>query len=198
MEGWVSTMTAPIVPDGPQRQPIVPDQRTAVPDGQEPRPAVPRGPQRQPPRVNASQLWAGGVATAIVAGLIALVGVLASRWLLNIPILSPRQAGAYGNAHTTALVLLAAAAALAATALIHLLLLSTPRPLAFFGWIIALATVVVVLLPFRTDAPLADKAATAIVVGVIGIAIGSLLTSVADRATRTSSPLTREPVDHRY
>ena len=35
---------------------------------------------------------------------------------------------------TTGLVLTAAAAALAATALVHLLMVSTPRPLMFFGW----------------------------------------------------------------
>src|SRR5260370_16956240 len=39
-------------------------------------------------------------------------------------------------------------------ALAHLLLASTPRPLVFFRWIVGLATVVVVLYPFSTAAPL--------------------------------------------
>jgi hypothetical protein len=47
-----------------------------------------------------------------VAGLIALVGVLACRWLFNIPILAPRHDGAYGDAHTTTLILVPALAAL--------------------------------------------------------------------------------------
>jgi hypothetical protein len=63
-----------------------------------------------------------------VAALVALVGVLVCRWLLQIPLLSPKQDGAYGDVHTTDLMLVAAAAALVATALAHLLLLSTPRP----------------------------------------------------------------------
>jgi uncharacterized protein DUF6069 len=149
-----------------------------------------QGSRQSHPHVAAGRLWAGGVATAVVAGLAALVGVVASRWLFNIPILAPRQDGAYGNATTTALVLAAAAAALLATALIHLLVLSTPRPLAFFSWIIGLATVLLVLFAFRTEAPLTSKAATSVVYLIIGIAIGTLLGGVADRSITTT------PADH--
>ena len=67
----------------------------------------------------------------------------------------------------------------------HLLLLSTPRPLTFFGWIIGLATVLVVLVPFSTAAPLTAKAATAVVDLVLGVAIGSLISGVAARSVRT-------------
>jgi hypothetical protein len=124
------------------------------------------------------------VATAVVAGLIALVGVLVSRWLFAIPLLAPERDGAYGDAHTTAVVLVAAAAALVGTAALNLLLLSTPRPQAFFSWIIGLVTVLAVILPFRTTAPLSAKIATAVVTLVIGLAIGSLLSSVATRSVR--------------
>lgn len=75
--------------------------------------------------------------------------------------------------------------ALIATALLHLLLLTTPRPLTFFGWIIALATLVAVLFPFSTTAPLSQKFATAAVNLFIGIATGSLLTSVGARSIRS-------------
>jgi hypothetical protein len=148
------------------------------------------GRQRQwgPPRVNAGQLWAGGVATAIVAGLVALVGVLVCRWLLSVPILAPQGDGAYGDVHTTDFVLAAAGAALIATALAHLLLVSTPRPLVFFWWVASLATLIVVLYPFSTAAPLSAKVATAAVDLVIGIAIGSLITGVAERSTRVRTP----------
>jgi hypothetical protein len=134
--------------------------------------------------VDAGRVWSGGVATAVVAGLVALVGVLICRWLFAIPILAPKSDGAYGDAHTTAVVLVAAAAALVATGLLHLLLLGTPRPLAFFSWIVGLATVLVVIVPFRTTAPLSAKIATALVELVIGIAIGSLLNSVGARSVR--------------
>jgi Family of unknown function (DUF6069) len=129
-------------------------------------------------------LWSGGVATAVVAGLVALVGVLVCRWLLNIPVLAPRHDGAYGDAHTTTLVLVAAGAALVATIVMHLLLLAVPRPTVFFGWIVALVTVVFVIFPFRTGAPLKEEVATAAVYLVIGIAIGSLLSGVGERARR--------------
>ncbi|HUA41529.1 MAG TPA: DUF6069 family protein [Streptosporangiaceae bacterium] len=136
------------------------------------------------PQVDAGKLWPGGIATAVVAGLIALVGVLVCRWLFGIPLLAPKSEGAYGDVHTTDLVLLAAAAALVATGLAHLLLLSTPRPLTFFGWIIGLATVLAVLVPFSTSAPLTAKVATAVVDLVLGVAIGSLISGVAARSVR--------------
>ena len=164
-------MTVPMSPGTPERRPYA----------QEP-PAYP--PRRARPGVDARQLWSGGVATAVVAGLIALVGVLVCRWLFNIPILAPKRYGAYGDAHTTTLVLLAGAAALVATLLAHLLLLSTPRPMVFFGWIVGLITVIVVIFPFRTDAALSHKIATAALYLIIGIAIGTLIAGVGERATR--------------
>ena len=46
-------------------------------------------PPETPRRVDARQLWSGGAATAVVAALVALVGVLVCRWLFKIPILAP-------------------------------------------------------------------------------------------------------------
>jgi Family of unknown function (DUF6069) len=148
------------------------------------RQAAPAPPPDRRPRVDAGKLWPGGVATAVVGALVALVGVLVCRWLFGIPLLAPKSDGAYGDVHTTDLVLLAAAAALVATGLVHLLMLSTPRPLTFFAWIIGLATVLAVLLPFSTSAPLTAKVATAVVDLALGIAIGSLLNGVAARSIR--------------
>jgi hypothetical protein len=148
--------------------------------------------------VDAGRLWPGGIATAVVAALVALAGVLICRWLFKIPLLAPKSDGAYGDVHTTGMVLAAAGAALIATALLHLLLIGTPRPLAFFHWIIGLATLLAVLFPFSTSAPLTAKAATAIVDLVLGIAIGSLLSSVASRSLSTRSggypPVARDPL----
>jgi hypothetical protein len=145
--------------------------------GQEPEPEYQR-------RVDGRTLWSGGVATAVVAALIALVGILVCRWLFTIPILAPKRDGAWGAASTAGYVFASAAVALFATALMHLLLLSTPRPQTFFTWIIGLATVIAVVFPFSTAAPASQKAATALVNLVLGIAIGSLLSGVSMRATR--------------
>ena len=88
-EGWhpATTPISPaITPDGPGR-------RVGVGAG-------------------ANKLWAGGAASALIAGLVALTGVLVSRWLFNLPLLAPRQDGAYGDVHTTGLILVAVAAAI--------------------------------------------------------------------------------------
>jgi hypothetical protein len=136
------------------------------------------------PRLNPGPLWAGGVATAIVAALIAVVGILVCRWLFTIPILAPKRAGAWGDASTGTYALASAGAALVATAIMHLLLLGTPRPQAFFFWIIGLATVVAVVFPFSTAAPVSQKADTGVVNLILGIAIGSLVNGVASRAVQ--------------
>ena len=157
-------------------------------------------------QVDARPLWSGGVATAVVAALIALVGILVSRWLFNISFLSPRREGAWGNASTLGYVLAAAACALAATALMYLLLISTPYPRVFFGWIIGLATLVAVVFPFSTTAPTSQKIATGLLNLVLGVAIGSLIGEVSRRATtrrrvvrggydRPTYPPTRTPGD---
>jgi Family of unknown function (DUF6069) len=135
-------------------------------------------------RLDARPLWSGGVATAVVAALIALVGILVCRWLFNVPILSPRGEGAWGNASTVGYVFAAAACALVATALMYLLLLSTPYPRVFFGWIIGLATIVAVVFPFSSTAPTSQKIATGLLNLVLGIAIGTLIAEVSRRATR--------------
>jgi hypothetical protein len=137
-------------------------------------------------RPDSGRFWAGAVATAVVAALIALVGILICRWTLNIPILAPAGDGAWGDAHTGEYALLAALVALVAAGLLYLLMLSTPQPDLFFRWIIGLVTLIAVVYPFSSGAPLDQKAATAIVNLVLGLAIGSLLTATSARAIRRS------------
>ena len=76
------------------RQPEPRSQRTSSPDR----------------TVNARQLWSGGAATAVVAALIALAGILVCRWLFGIPVLAPRQDGAWGDASTAGYAMPAGAA----------------------------------------------------------------------------------------
>lgn len=144
---------------------------------------VRRGPSNGPV-VNAGRLWAGGVATAIVAALIGLVGLLIVRALLQIPYLAPIRSGALGDSRTALLCAAAAIAALAATGLAHLLLLSTPRPMAYFGWIAGLITTVAVVLPILNDDPIAVSLATGVIHLVIGLAVISLVTGAALSSTR--------------
>ncbi len=139
-------------------------------------------------RPDSGQFWAGGVATAVVAALIALVGILVCRWTLGIPILAPASDGAWGDAHTGEYALVAACVALAATGLLYLLVLGTPQPRMFFAWIMGLATLVAVVYPFSTGAPADQKGATAVVDLVLAVALTSLLTAVAARAVRRPGP----------
>jgi hypothetical protein len=162
-----------------------PDRHAPVaPTGKEQLVTVPSDVSRT---VDAGRLWTGGVATALVAALVAFVGVLIARGLFGVPVLAPTEEGTLGDASTFQLAALAALAALLATGLLHLLLVSTPQPRRFFGWIMALATLAVTLLPFLTDADLGEQVATAAIYLAIGVSIGSLLSGVALRATRLRS-----------
>jgi uncharacterized protein DUF6069 len=142
------------------------------------------GGTRPRPKVDAGRLWTGGLATAAVAALVAVVGVLVARGLFEVPLLAPTGEGALGDASTARLAGLAAGAALLATALMHMLLVSTPRPGQFFTWIVALATLIAVILPFLTDAEPNTKIATAALNLSVGATIGSLVSSVARGAVR--------------
>ena len=134
--------------------------------------------------VDAGRLWMGGVATAAVAALVAVVGVLIARGLFNVAVLAPEGQGTWGDASTAMLAALAAAAALLATGLMHLLLLTTPRPWRFFTWIMVLATLAVAVAPLLTDEDTVTRFTTAAIYVAIGIAIGSLVSSVARSAVR--------------
>ena len=153
---------------------------------------VPGAPDRSP--VDANRLWAGGLATAVVAALIALVGLLIVRAVLRIALLAPNEAGAFGDGDTAVLCVVAAAAALAATGLAHLLLLATPRPLSYFGWIVGLLTAIAVVLPLLAGGSLAIAVAQSVIHLVIGLAIGSLVAGAARSAVRVR----RAPYDQRF
>ena len=147
-------------------------------------------PVTTPPRpsVNGGRLWAGGADTALVAALIAIVGILLTRGIFGVPILAPKGEGAWGDASTGWYAVGAAVVALAATGLMHVLLLTTPRPMLFFSWVVGLATVGAMLAPFITDASLASRLCTAVLNGVLGAAIGSLVAGTARTAVRPAAP----------
>ncbi|PZF81299.1 DUF6069 family protein [Jiangella anatolica] len=137
-----------------------------------------------PPEVDARRLWSGGVATALVGALIAVVGIVLVRGVLDIPVLAPEGEGVWGDASTGWYAAGAALAALVSTGLAHVLLLTTPQPLRFFGWVVGLATVIGVVAPFTSDADLDAEVATAGLNLVLGVAIGTLVASVARAAVR--------------
>ncbi|NYH52010.1 MULTISPECIES: DUF6069 family protein [Nocardiopsis] len=143
--------------------------------------------------VNTTRLWSGGLATAVVAALVIFAGTLVFRGVFGIPVLAPEDAGNLGDASTVAYALMAAVAALLATGLMHLLLLSAPRALKFFGWILGLATAIAAVAPFSEAAGTPSQIATAVINLVTGIAIITLLRSVARSATLSSRSVATDP-----
>lgn len=140
-------------------------------------------PRRDTPRVDAVRLWTGGLATTAVSALVALVGVLVVQVLARVV---PRIADtpiAHGSG-TTLLCVGAALAALAATGLAHLLTVSTPRPIAYLGWIVGLVTAAATVVPLTSGVPL-TAAAGAVINLVIGLAVGSLVTGATVSAIRS-------------
>jgi hypothetical protein len=141
--------------------------------------ANPAYPQR--PVVDARRLWAGGFATALVAALIAAVGVLIATGLFDFEVIAP---GGFTETEAVNYAIAAAVAALLATALIHLLIAAVPRPFAYFNWIMGLAIVAVTLLPFASSQELSTKVSTALINLVTGVAIASLTSGTAARLAR--------------
>lgn len=139
-------------------------------------------------RVVASRLWAGGCATALVAALAAIVAVLIARGLFDVPVLAPKGEGTWGGIGTVAYAVGAAVAALGATALLHLLLISTPRAKSFFVTIMLLVTAIAVVIPLGLSAKLDARLATAAGNLLIGVVITATLSGVAGAAVWTGRP----------
>lgn len=148
----------------------------------ESQPAPPPASDR--PVVDAAKLWSGGAATAVVVALIAIVGILIARGVLDIFILAPGERGTWDAASATTYAICAAIGALAATALMHLLLLTTPQPGMFFGAIMLLLAVVVGVWPFTTGAKLENQVATAALNVVIVLAGWILISGTAHRVVK--------------
>lgn len=138
----------------------------------------------EPTIPNPSRLWAGGIATALVAALVVIVGVLIARGILHVAVLAPKRASSYGNSTTSVYAATAAAATLLAVALLHLLLVIAPRPLSFFLWIAGLTDVAAIAAPFARTASLESQIATAVINLAVGVAVISLLSGVARAAVR--------------
>lgn len=147
----------------------------------------PAGAADTTPQVNAGKLWAGGLATAVVAALVAFVGILLARGVFDVAVLAPKGEGAWGDADTWTYALLAGLAALLATGLMHLLILFAPRPIRFFRWILTLATLAAVIAPIAVDRS-GPGVATALINLALGITVGTLVSGVARSAT---SPVPR-------
>ena len=143
-------------------------------------PESPHG--REPGPFSVARLWAGGAATALVAGLVSLTGLLTARDLFDAVVLAPKGPDAWGQAEVVTHALVAAACAFAATGLLEVLLPTTPDAVRSFTWIALLVAGLAAVLPLEPALPLGDRVATAVVNGAIGVAITACLRDVARRS----------------
>jgi hypothetical protein len=140
------------------------------------------------PGINPARLWASGLATAVVAALLAVVGILIARGVLDVAVLAPKGEGIWGNANTFTYAMVSALAALVATGLMHLLYLAVATPTQFFTWIMVLITLIAVVLPLTLTVEPGPKIATAVINLAIGIAITVILNAVASAAQTPRRP----------
>ena len=191
---------SPAPAPGDHRQPYWPQERADLPEtavlpetteawGADPdQERQARTPRRPDPtrRFDAGRLWAGGVATALVAALLAVLGILTARGLFEVAVLAPKGEGAWGNANTFTYALVSMACTLAATGLMQLLLITTPNAIRFFSWIMVLTTLIAVVLPLSLNVATESKVFTAVLNLLIGVVITLLLCGVAGSARRKS------------
>jgi len=140
------------------------------------------------PELDERRFRAAGLATSIVAALIAVVGVVIARGVFKIPLLGSPDSGVWGNAATLAYAGAAFGCGLLATGLLFLLLRTTPSPITYFGWIVGLVTAVAAVIPLTMGSDYGAKVATSLINAAIGIAIGTLTVSSARRSILYSPP----------
>jgi hypothetical protein len=156
-----------------------------------PQNAYPRSPRQRPsprPELDERRFRAAGLATSIVAALIAVVGVVIARGVFGIPLLGSPDVGVWGNAATVAYAFAAFGCGLLATGLLFLLLRTTPSPITYFGWIVGLLTAFAAVIPLTMGTDFGAKVAACLVNAAIGVAIGALTVSAARRSILYSPP----------
>jgi len=132
--------------------------------------------------VDAKQLWAGAAATIVVAALVAAVGVLVIETFLDVKLLPPAERGVLGWSNKASYPAGAAVLALGAAGVLHLLLLGVPRPLVFFGWLMALVGIALAVVPFGRDAALKVQVCTAAMEVAVVLSVWTLLSAAGRRA----------------
>lgn len=135
-------------------------------------------------QIDAQKLWIGGLMAGVVAAGVAIVGLLIVRGVFDLEVFTRGNDGNVVNASTWWYAVVSFGAAVVATGLLHLLLIAAPSPWSFFTWIVWLAIVIAVIIPFTTDAELPDKVGTAAVNLAIGIAVYSIVLGVGRSAAR--------------
>ncbi len=164
----------------PARTPGVPTQPVGQPPADARAQPVTTGTENPRLALEVGRYWAGALATMLVAALIGLAASFILEEVLGLDI--QPQADLLGTgSDTMAWVVAGALFALLAAIVLYLLVLSTPRPRSFFGWVVARATVILAAVPFAGRADLVPAILAAVVWIIIGSAVYSLLTGTLSR-----------------
>jgi hypothetical protein len=135
--------------------------------------------QRHGPSIDQGRFWAGVAATAVVAALAAALGVIVLD-VFDVNLLAPPLGGSRGLGWAGS----ALVAAVLGGVVLLLLVMTTPRPRVFFGWIVFLVTAAAAVLPFTRDASTEAQVATCALCVLIGLVVGTSLGAVAGRTVR--------------
>jgi hypothetical protein len=147
--------------------------------------------------VDAARFWGGGAATACIAALVAVAGVLICRDVFDVELVRPALLLEAADSFVGDYALTAFLLALAATAVAYALALVTPRPTVFFGWIVALVTVCGVVAPFAIGDELESQVATAVINAALGLCIGTLIGAVMSRTVYITTVPRPDPTQWR-
>jgi hypothetical protein len=147
-------------------------------------PAQPaRGFRRPEFELDQIRYWVGAGLTAVIAALVGLVGLVVAHGILHVPVaigsgtdLTPLHATMYGLA--------AAGLAILAAGIYDGMLHVAPRPLAYYGWLTGILTLLAVLLPFTTSATVHAQLALALMNLAVGLTITLLVPLAATNARR--------------
>ncbi|AEG44897.1 hypothetical protein [Isoptericola variabilis] len=130
-------------------------------------------------RLNAGRFWAGAAATVLVCALIGFAASVIIEQVFDLELLSPPDLFDAGTSASWAGA--GALFALLAAVVLQLLVVATPRPSMFFGWLVGLTAVILAVLPFTGDPDVLPAVLTALVWIVLGLAVWSMLTGVLSR-----------------
>lgn len=184
----------PVGPDGsPAQTPGVPPYDLTPPPSVVPtaEPAdgwgAPAPASRSLLELDRGRFWSGAAVTVVVCAVLGLAASVVFDSAFDVGLLGPSRL--VPDAPGLAWALTAALFALLAAVVLQLLVRVVPRPRMFFGWLVALVTVILAALAFTGGGGAGSAVVTALVWILVGIAVSAMLTGVLGRTlVRPASP----------
>ncbi|GAB6937256.1 DUF6069 family protein [Isoptericola variabilis] len=123
--------------------------------------------------------WSGAAVTVVVCAVLGLAASVVFDSAFDVGLLGPSRL--VPDAPGLAWALTGALFALLAAVVLQLLVRVVPRPRMFFGWLVALVTVILAALAFTGGGDAASAVVTALVWIVVGVAVSAMLNGVLGR-----------------